>query len=340
MNATEETTKREAHAGKQKPRRGNVGIIVLVACLIIAAGAAIGAFTALSMPSNQPQNQHADASTTTNDELQRQMDNLLVKIEETNTRSDRVQAQLLESNQRNQQLSEQIATLRNRSSNDNQPGIETLRKELASLSTDHARELANKDALIAASQRQLEDARKQNEEIQAQLAKERSLLSEKDQKIANLEKELENVKHVQAKESDKHRLIRQDLELLQIRCAVMQADFERAYLQAHGGGKTSIVAAQNALNKTNLLDRCSQMRKQATTTEKKNLLDKLEAVLTRLTMLDVTGYEAQYSFRSTLESSNVLDQITLILSMPGEEKSYRTLLTEARMILLGADRVE
>ncbi|MFB3891345.1 MAG: hypothetical protein ACE15C_04900 [Phycisphaerae bacterium] len=125
-------------------------------------------------------------------------------------------------------------------------------------------------------------------------------------------------------------------------------DVQRAFLAAAitaGGAKaipdeadTSIQARQAAARQHKLAERCASARSIARSIDARRLLDKLEAVLTRLDMIDVHNAGALRSFVGLLADGQIVGQIDKVLAGTEEGVTVRAILLEARFVLAGAQR--
>lgn len=112
-------------------------------------------------------------------------------------------------------------------------------------------------------------------------------------------------------------------------------DIQRSLL----GEEITLKSRQDAVKRCNLLDRCSDLRKTGATDASKNLMDKLEVALLRLSMLDASDTAAAASFGNLVREKDLVRQIDLTLASGGEGAKMRAWLVEVRCVLMGADRV-
>ncbi len=88
-----------------------------------------------------------------------------------------------------------------------------------------------------------------------------------------------------------------------------------------------------------LIQRCAALRGAAHSETTRQLLDKLEVVLTRLDLLDAQDTDAVASFARSVRRAGLLQQIEDVLAATEEGPEVQTWLFEAQLILIGAARV-
>jgi len=93
------------------------------------------------------------------------------------------------------------------------------------------------------------------------------------------------------------------------------------------------------IRRNRLIERCSVVRKAAGDPEMKRLLDRIEALLTRLDMLDPGDGAAMRAFSSALRGSDVRERIEEALAGRSGDPALRAWLFEALLILRGAEVV-
>lgn len=336
MNQINEMAKMAPHDLTARPRRANPWVIILAAGFVVCLGAAVAGIVVLSMVHKERQLEK-QAAMARADGQQEKIDQAYADLREAIATGEKLQAQLLEANRQNQQLAKQISDLQ---AGDNQfkAQADQARSEVESVKAAGAAALRERDDALADLNRKLAAAAQETKDLKAKLLEMDSAAADTRSKVESLTQQAQEAAQSLQQEQAAHRLTRQDFELLRLRWAVMQGDFENAYFASHGNGMSGISAAQAAMRNSHLTDRCVKMQKAMTDQKNRRLLEQLEVVLTRLNMLDAGRVEAQHSFRTMLRESGAMDQISSLLSMPGESADLRSLLTEARVILSGATR--
>jgi hypothetical protein len=136
------------------------------------------------------------------------------------------------------------------------------------------------------------------------------------------------------------RLARDELGTLQADREKLLADLQRVYLagEATPTKGSPLALRQAALRRNKLLDRLAAIRATDSAASAGELLDRLEAVLTKLDLLDRSDPAASAAFAALLAKGRFVEQIdtALAAAVPSD---MRTWLLEARLILMGADHV-
>ncbi len=105
------------------------------------------------------------------------------------------------------------------------------------------------------------------------------------------------------------------------------------------GEEITLKSRQDAAKRYKLVDRCGDLRKTDATDASRKLMDKLEVVLLRLSMMDASDTAAAASFGNLLRENDLVRQIDQTLAAGGEGAKMRVWLVEVRCVLMGADRV-
>ncbi len=135
------------------------------------------------------------------------------------------------------------------------------------------------------------------------------------------------------------RKAKEELAALKARQVEMLAQFQRLYLAAAAPGQQAWPARQAAARAARLAWTCGRIRNEVRVSSTTQLLEKLEVVLTRLDLLDADDPAAVQSFAALLGSSGLLAEIDRTLAAGKESARVRAWLLEARLIIMGADRV-
>ncbi len=148
-----------------------------------------------------------------------------------------------------------------------------------------------------------------------------------------------------------NRKLESELVLMKVHRGAMMSHFQQMYLGLvkQGEGKALLFAARDnasamlgaraeLLRRTRLTERCARIRERVRDESTGKLLDRLEAVLTHLELLNTNDSRASRSFSSTLRETGLLGEIDKAMAKGGEDVAVRSLLFEAMMILKGAER--
>lgn len=150
--------------------------------------------------------------------------------------------------------------------------------------------------------------------------------------------ELQRVtKQQQQAESDATAARRQVAALL-ARHAEVVAAFQRTYLASIAPGEQGLQARKTAARARHMIDRCATLSSAASDEATKALLARLEAVLTRLDLLNPERPGAEEGFWKLLGRDDLQKQIDQALSAGGQSQDVRNWLFEAKLILSGETR--
>ena len=151
--------------------------------------------------------------------------------------------------------------------------------------------------------------------------------------------ELNRMRDMHGRALAAERKARADLQVLEARKQAMWGDFQRAYLSAAAPGDVGLAARQAAARRSGLVRRCGALGREITSEPTRKLFDKLEAVLTRLDLLDPYEPRAVESFTEMVRGGRLLGEIDAALTSKTMTTDVRAWLFEARAVLMGADRV-
>ncbi len=126
------------------------------------------------------------------------------------------------------------------------------------------------------------------------------------------------------------------LERLQAR---QTAAIQRVYLATQAPLRQGIEARVEAARAARLADRCRRLAKVAETGDQRSLLNRLEVVLLRLDLLDVSDRSAVASFRRSAWTDELAGRVREGV-LAADETETAALLSEVRMVLWGLDDVD
>lgn len=224
---------------------------------------------------------------------------------------------------------------------------------LQKLLNDGSGSLTEATTLVATLQKSLEAKGKQVEDLSASVSSLEKDVAAADKALAEARKkvqmdpsrqaavmeELNRMRDMHGRALAAERKARADLQVVEARKQAMWADFQRAYLSAAAPGDVGLAARQAAARRGGLVKRCGALRREITSEPTRKLFDKLEAVLTRLDLLDPYGPGAVKSFTTLVRGGGFLGEIDAALTNKTMTDDVRAWLFEARAVLMGADRV-
>ncbi len=136
------------------------------------------------------------------------------------------------------------------------------------------------------------------------------------------------------------RQLQRDLLAARARRQAAEEAFRTAYVaRVRREGGDGLEAWRDAAVDSDLLDRAARLRKAAGDAATRRLIERTEALLTRLTLLDVNDYAAMRAFGEAVERSGVPDEIDEALAAGARAPELRAWLLESKLVLEGAARV-
>lgn len=206
-------------------------------------------------------------------------------------------------------------------------------------------ELSQKEALLAKAnadltpaQSQLTLAGRRLADANAELDKDRAEIENGRKELALVRDEFNRLRKLYDESLEGAATKPGVIDEARARTAAAWDDFARAYLDATAPDETGFRAMQVSARQSKMVERCTKLRAAAKAEPARKLLDKIETVLTRLELIEPGNFEAEDSFRSLLNSSNVLKEIETALDA-GPEAPTKSFLIEAKLIFSGAQRV-
>lgn len=153
------------------------------------------------------------------------------------------------------------------------------------------------------------------------------------------QEELRRMRDMHARALAAERLVRGKLAAESGRLAAMWVDLQNAYLSAAAPHDVALPARQAAARSQHMLARCAALRGAVRDQHTLRLMDRLEVVLTRLDLIDPYPPGQVKAFAELVRKNKLISQIDDALAGGGMNPDVRSWLFEARVILMGADRV-
>ena len=129
------------------------------------------------------------------------------------------------------------------------------------------------------------------------------------------------------------------LAVLKARHHATLDQIRRVYLAASAPGKTHLAALQEAMKRRGLLRRCVVLQRKARTNADKKLLGRVEVVLTRLGLLDLSDPTAVSAYVTGLAKSDLIASLDVALGPLASDARTQDWLFETKLILTGVQRV-
>ena len=227
------------------------------------------------------------------------------------------------------------------------------RAELQKRLDGSSESLTEATTLVASLQTSLDAKGKQIEDLSAEVSSLEEKVAAADQALAEAGKkvqmdpsrqaavmeELNRMRDMHGRAMAAERKARAELQVMEAQKQARWADFQRAYLSAAAPGDVGLAARQAAARRSGLVKRCGALRREITSEPTRKLFDKLEAVLTRLDLMDPYEPRAIRSFTTLVRGGGLLGEIDTALTSKTMTTDVRAWLFEARAVLMGADRV-
>ena len=260
-----------------------------------------------------------------------QVSNTLRQLAEKNTKAAREHARELE------RLNDELARHRGTSAQ-----LAKLQEEITGLKAAMEAE-RNKAAAAAKELSQLRITLRRAQE-EAALAK--TSQAKKEEALVDLRRRLAAAANELARLGKAHRQVLaqsqkadEQLAMIKVRQGIMLATFERMYLATAAGGQDNWRARQTAARTAKLLGRYGEIRPQVKSPPTAQLVEKLEVILIRLDLLNPGDAVAVNSFADLVAGSGLTRQIDEVLTGGEESPQVQGWLLEARLIIMGANRV-
>ncbi len=202
--------------------------------------------------------------------------------------------------------------------------------------TELRQSVTEKESQLNAALAELKDARSRTETTSQQLASSREELVEARKQFAA---QTEHLRAMHSQAVAARREVEIQLTSLRDQQAEMMTNFRALLLAVASSSQSRLHALRAPATHSRLIQRCAALRGAAHSETTRQLLDKLEVVLTRLDLLDAQDADAVASFARSVRRAGLLQQIEDVLAATEEGPEVQTWLFEAQLILIGAARV-
>jgi hypothetical protein len=130
---------------------------------------------------------------------------------------------------------------------------------------------------------------------------------------------------------------REDAQRLELRHREIVDAFQRTYLASVAPGQRGLDARKTAVRARQMIRRLADLSGQVKNDQTRQLLDRLDAVLTRLDLMNADRPESGESFRRLVAQDDLQRQIDAALAAPGQAEDVKDWLFEAKLILMGGN---
>jgi regulator of replication initiation timing len=128
---------------------------------------------------------------------------------------------------------------------------------------------------------------------------------------------------------------RQDAQRLELRHREIVDAFQRTYLASVAPGQRGLEAQKTAVRARQMIRRLARLSGEVKNDQTRQLLDRLDAVLTRLDLMNADRPESGESFRRLVTQGDLQRQIDAALAAPDQAEDVKNWLFEAKLILMG-----
>jgi len=128
---------------------------------------------------------------------------------------------------------------------------------------------------------------------------------------------------------------RQEGQRLELRHREIVEAFQRTYLASVAPGQRGLDAQKTAVRARQMIQRLANLSGEVKSDQTRQLLDRVEAVLTRLDLMNADRPDSRESFRRLVTQGDIERQIDAALAAPGQAQDVRNWLFEAKLILMG-----
>jgi len=151
--------------------------------------------------------------------------------------------------------------------------------------------------------------------------------------------ELNRMRDMHARALEAERQVRGELAAQAAKEKSLWADCLAAYLSGAAPREGGLPACQTAARRSRMVQRCAELRREVASEQTLRLLDRLEAILTRLDLMDAYEPRTVKAFSDMVRQGGFLRDIDQVLAAGPTSPEARAWLFEARLILMGAERV-
>jgi len=195
--------------------------------------------------------------------------------------------------------------------------------------------LKQKDALLKGLKDDLDRRKQFDELVSSELKKFRTRHSDILARLTVANSELSRLSKMHEQALAGRREVENDLAKMKAEHARILANVQRLYLSAAAAEEQGWAARRLAARQNRLLARCASLRPTVRGASPGRLVDRLEALLTRLELLDTDNPGAVRSFAAQAGAANWAGQIDGVLSAGTQPPAVQAWLLEARLLLAG-----
>ena len=128
---------------------------------------------------------------------------------------------------------------------------------------------------------------------------------------------------------------RREAQELKIRHREIVRAFQRTYLASVAPGLSGVEARKTAARARHMIERLADLSGEAHSDRTRRLLDRIDAVLTRLDLMNANRPDSAQSLQRLVHTGDLAGQIDAALAAPGIGEDLKNWLFEAKLILTG-----
>jgi chromosome segregation ATPase len=230
--------------------------------------------------------------------------------------------------------------------------IDKLQGRLEQLRQEHAAKAARLEAATAKARKalkeqadqldvtklritELETARRELQTAAAEGAEAKKQAADLKQRLAAAGQELTRRRKAEEAAEAKLAETRQESQRLELRHREIVEAFQRTYLASVAPGQSGLEARKTAVRARQMIQRLASLSGEVKSDQTRQVLDRLEAVLTRLDLMNANRPDSGESFRRLVSQGDLERQIDAALAAPGQAEDVKNWLFEAKLILMG-----
>jgi flagellar basal body-associated protein FliL len=234
-------------------------------------------------------------------------------------------------------LASEIANLRGRLERLGQEQAAEVKRLEATTADERKARLEQAKQLDAARLRvaELETAQRVLQTASAEGAEAKKQAADLKQRLAAAGEELTLRRRAEEAAEAKLTDARQDAQRLELRHREIVEAFQRTYLASVAPGQSGLEARKTAVRARQMIQRLASLSGEVKSDQTRQVLDRLEAVLTRLDLMNANRPDSRESFSRLVTQGDLERQIDAALAAPGQAEDVKNWLFEAKLILMG-----
>ena len=234
-------------------------------------------------------------------------------------------------------LASEIANLRGRLERLGQEQAAEVKRLEATTADERKARLEQAKQLDAARLRvaELETAQRVLQTASAEGAEAKKQAADLKQRLAAAGEELTLRRRAEEAAEAKLTDARQDAQRLELRHREIVEAFQRTYLASVAPGQSGLEARKTAVRARQMIHRLASLSGEVKSDQTRQVLDRLEAVLTRLDLMNANRPDSRESFSRLVTQGDLERQIDAALAAPGQAEDVKNWLFEAKLILMG-----